>query len=66
MQVADAGSLPLALGGGAAVAALSVALIATDPDKRYGQAACHAHVHMATEATCTCRVLSRPPARETS
>ncbi|KAK9866206.1 hypothetical protein WJX84_008512 [Apatococcus fuscideae] len=33
-QVADAGSLPLALGGGAAVAALSVALIATDPDKR--------------------------------
>ncbi len=36
LQVADAGgSLPLALGGGAAVAALSVALIATDPDKRY-------------------------------
>ena len=36
MQVADAGgSLPLALGGGAAVAALSIALIATDPDKRY-------------------------------
>lgn len=34
--VADAGSstLPLALGGGAAIAALSAALISTDPQKR--------------------------------
>lgn len=36
--VADAGSsaLPLALGGGAAIAALSAALISTDPQKRCG------------------------------
>ena len=49
--VADAGSstIPLALGGGAAIAALSAALISTDPQKRCGfvtLAMCLALVHM--------------------
>ena len=35
-----AGTIPLALGGGAAIAALSVALIATDPQKRCAPLAC--------------------------
>lgn len=34
LQLADSGSLTLALGGGAAIAALSAALVITDPQKR--------------------------------
>lgn len=33
-QLADAGNLSLALGGGAAIAALGAALVITDPQKR--------------------------------
>lgn len=35
MAVGVTGAVPLALGGGAAIAALSAALIATDPGQRY-------------------------------
>lgn len=37
LQLADAGSLSLALGGGAAIAALGAALVITDPQKRRAQ-----------------------------
>lgn len=37
LQVADTGSLSLALGGGAAIAALGAALVITDPQKRRAQ-----------------------------
>lgn len=39
-------TLPLALGGGAAIAALSAALLATDPQKRL--AAMLAHLHLSS------------------
>jgi hypothetical protein len=47
LQVADGASLSLALGGGAAIAALGAALVMTDPQKRWAAA-----VQLGNEAAC--------------